>query len=696
MRRAASGFRLSLLASSALSLLAVSLCSHEAGAQAARDSVRRDSVAQRVQAVSVTESRAVGVTAGASAVVMRIGELRSSPAPLLDQALRETPFVLVRQNSRGEMELSVRGSDSRQAAVILDGVPITLGWDHRTDPSLIPLTGSQNMVVVRGLGSVLNGPNTLGGTVEISHDGRGAEAAAGRVWGGVGVDQTSAFVASIGGAQRLADLLGGSLSAQAGVATRSRDGVRVPDGATDTSARDGLRTNSDLNHIDGFAALRWNGAQGRAVGLTVSAFNAERGVPPEEHIESPRLWRYPYHTRALAALSASTGVFSTPFGVGTLDIGVGYNSGRYKIETFGTRRYDAVTGEELGDERTLTGRALAMHSLPRGATLKASITAADVRYVETLSPAAGVDYRQTLFSSAAEIEAPVGGKTKLAAGLVFDNTSTPETGGRTPGQEPFSDVGWRAGITHNVNADWRVHASASQRSRFPALRELYSGAQDRFMPNPDLDPETLLGFEAGVTSSASFGSTAKATFGLTGFHHNLDDAVVRITLPAPDRRFRRINRDRIASSGVELLAGLTLGAVPERVVTLNGDLMVQNIDIFDVTTAGTPSRHPENNPERRGTIELGVPVPLGARLVAAARYTGTQYCLNPDTGSELTLVSRTRADVALERSFPSFGRGVFRALRALVAVDNVGNATVYDQCGLPQPGRTVRLMLTLR
>jgi iron complex outermembrane receptor protein len=39
---------------------------------------------------------------------------------------------------------------------------------------------------------------------------------------------------------------------------------------------------------------------------------------------------------------------------------------------------------------------------------------------------------------------------------------------------------------------------------------------------------------------------------------------------------------------------------------------------------------------------------------------------------------------------------VFRALRALVSVDNVGNATVYDQCGLPQPGRTVRLMLTLR
>ena len=37
----------------------------------------------------------------------------------------------------------------------------------------------------------------------------------------------------------------------------------------------------------------------------------------------------------------------------------------------------------------------------------------------------------------------------------------------------------------------------------------------------------------------------------------------------------------------------------------------------------------------------------------------------------------------------------FQRLTALVALDNVGNRTVYDQCGLPQPGRTLRFGLTL-
>lgn len=96
----------------------------------------------------------------------------------------------------------MRGSDSRQAAVLLDGVPITLGWDHRTDPSLIPLTGSERMVIVRGLGSLLNGPNTLGGSIEITHDAFGQPAGGRRSRAGAGVGQFGSSVATLGWAAR--------------------------------------------------------------------------------------------------------------------------------------------------------------------------------------------------------------------------------------------------------------------------------------------------------------------------------------------------------------------------------------------------------------------------------------------------------------------------------------------------------------
>src|SRR5688572_28641078 len=228
--RVTSRFRLSLFGAG-LAILGVPL---GADAQATRDSTRGDTAA-RLRQVRVTETRSAAVVGGASAIVIQPDQLRSSPAPLLDQALRETPFVLVRQNSRGEMELSVRGSDSRQAAVLVDGVPLTLGWDHRVDPSLVPITGTRSLVVVRGLGSLLNGPNTLGGTIEVGHDASvGTDA-----WIGGGLDETGAVVTTLGGGRQVANAMGGSLVVRGGLAYRKRDGVTLPSGATDPTADDG-------------------------------------------------------------------------------------------------------------------------------------------------------------------------------------------------------------------------------------------------------------------------------------------------------------------------------------------------------------------------------------------------------------------------------------------------------------------------
>ena len=341
------------------------------------DSVRADS-GQRLRTVTVSAARAAATVGGVSAVVVRQTELRTTPAPALDQALREAPFVLVRQNSRGEKELSVRGSDSRQAAVLIDGVPITLGWDHRTDPSLIPLTGEERLVIVRGLASLLNGPNTLGGTIEVTSDAAAFRTAGARATLGAGVDEYGSLTGVLSGG-RAFDAGGGSLSLRGGLAHRQRDGLALPDDVADVTAHDGLRTNSDLKETDGFAAIRWANAMGRSLGFSISAFDAEKGVPPEEHIGGPRLWRYPYHRRSLAALSASTGTMITPLGYGSLSVGVGRNAGRLKIESFSDRTYSTVAGVELGDEEALTMRVLLTHSLG-SATLRAGGTGADITY----------------------------------------------------------------------------------------------------------------------------------------------------------------------------------------------------------------------------------------------------------------------------------------------------------------------------
>lgn len=650
-----------------------------------------DSSARTLRPVQVTETRTATTVGGASALILTTDKLRDAPAPMLENVLRELPFVNVRQNSRGEMELSIRGSDSRQAAVMLDGVPLTLGWDHRTDPSLIPVSGSEELVVVRGLGSLLGGPNALGGTISVSQGKTGPVAGTRQMWGGFGIDENAALLSSLGASRSVA-ARGGVLTTRGGLAYRSRDGVAAPNGVNGT-AQDGLRTNSDLRQTDGFASLRWTGRSGRALGATLTGFSAERGVPPEEHLQSPRLWRYPYTQRLVAAMNGSVGAFETPFGFATLDASAGYNGGRQKIESFSDRTYTTVAGTELGDERTWTMRTLFTHSLPREAKFSAAYTRADVRYDETLAPAPAARYRQVLWSAGAELDLPVG-RSRFGTGLVFDKSTSPETGGREPGQPPLDNFGWRAGFLHELTGAVQAHASASRRSRFPSLRELYSGALTRFRPNPELRPETLLALETGMTYHGAIGAARDATLQVTAFSHRLDDAVVRVTLTNPTR-FMRVNRDRIESAGAEIVTGFMFGPDADRVVSLDADATVQRIRLVDPAAGGT-ERHAENNPEVRATVSLGAPLVRGARVLANARYSGKQYCLHAETGAEVTIASQGATDLGVERHFTWARRGPFSAMRALLSLDNVANAAVYDQCGLPQPGRTLRVMVSFR
>jgi len=675
----------------------VLLCAGVAPAQqrdsiARADSARRDSVARaavarrastrRLATVVVRAGAAPVVVGGASAVVAQPDSLRLlPPSPRLDQVLRKLPFVLVRQNSRGEAEISVRGSDSRQAAVLLDGVPLTLGWDHRSDPSLVPLTGAQSVVLVRGLSSLLYGPNTLGGVVEVGLA-RSALPAdpAQRVRFGTAVDQLGSVVVSLSGGAPL--MQSGGLTVRGGGSYRDQPGFARSQGVADPGPNSDLRTNSDLRLADAFAVLRYQNDRGRYLGATASGYQGERGVPPELHLREPRLWRYPTVSRFLGIVAGGTGPVTTPLGSADIEASVGWNEGNVEIESFESRAYDRAVGRERGDERTLTARLEGDHTLGTRGQLSAASTVAEVTYDERLDDAAALRYRQRLWSIGSEAEWQLPRLTRVSGGLVLDGATTPESGDK-PSLGRLSSWGGRLGFTTLAWPAVRLHGALSRRARFPALRELYSGALGRFEPNPDLAPERLFGVEGGFTTMRG-GAELQGVL----FHHRLSDAIVRV--PAGDRRLRRENRDQIRSTGLELLGEWRRGEL-----LLQGTATLQRIRLLDPTAAGT-TRRPEHNPEVRGSADVTLPLSYGIRGLAGVQLTGRQYCVNPELEQTVALAPQARGDVGLDHSWTLRGGGLLQTLRTTLALDNVADAAVYDQCGMPQPGRTVRLSLELR
>jgi hypothetical protein len=86
------------------------------------------------------------------------------------------------------------------------------------------------------------------------------------------------------------------------------------------------------------------------------------------------------------------------------------------------------------------------------------------------------------------------------------------------------------------------------------------------------------------------------------------------------------------------------------------------------------------------------PLRIDTRLLID--HIGRRYCVNPELGADEELGASTGLAFQVWRDW-SLRAGPLRRFRALAAVDNLANASIYDQCGLPRPGRVFRLQLEI-
>lgn len=653
----------------------------------AQERAPQDTAIVEIEGLSVM-GRRPGTTRGGSSVVR--SDIDSLPVPAaatLRDVLEELPSVHVRTNSRGEAEISVRGSESRQVAVLYDGLPLTLSWDGRSDVSVIPVGAMQQVSLVPGLASMLSGPNVLGGVIEFQSTlaGRPSHPA---LQAGVGVDEVGGFGASASiTAPR--SVPGGVLTLRAGLGHRDTPGAPLASGVVQPLAGEDLRINTDATSTDGFAALRFDHAGGAWASLASSAFREERGIAAELGVDEPRYWRYPAITRSLTVLSAGSGARRAPWGGATrVQASFGLDAGRTEIDAFDAIDYAAVASEEDGEQRTLSLRATASQTLGRNADLRLGVTSSELTYDETLTPGGTSRYRHRLWSVAGEtvVRRPIAGggpldEIDLALGLAYDRSTNPLSGGR-PGVPALDEPGARAGLSALFgDGAVTVHASVNRRARFPSLRELYSGALDRFTPNPDLRPEQLLATEAGVTLRDGRGQLQ-----VVAFAQRLDDAVVRIR---ESGRFKRVNQEGLRSRGVELIGSRRFGEF-----SLGANFTAQSSELLDT---GAALAQPENLPELSGSLRAELRLPRAFRLGASVRHTGEQFALDPDTGRLATLDAGTTADLDFGREWRiGPGSGWASTLRTTVAADNLADAAVYDAYGLPGAGRMFRFEVRLQ
>ncbi len=575
------------------------------------------------------------------------------------------PSVRVSTNSRGDSHFMVRGAPERHSQAFLDGIPLNLPWDERVDLETIPITGVGRLEGRRGLPTLLDGPGVIAGSVRIlppQLDGLLQKTQISAAAGENGLGRLG-----LTHQQQVGDweLLGaGSLN--------RRDGFPLP-------GTDDLRENSDLEQYSILLRASRPIAESGRLNFLATGWSGEKGVPPEMHLgEDARFWRYPVRKRAL--LGASLAMAHQNWDFNSM---MAADFFAQEIDPRGPDQWGAPLseGDDYEKDFDRTGHAQAGVTRWLGTSSRISFQG-NARYTqhrEILYFGGPTNsYAQWLTGLVVEAEHRWAEVWSMRAGVGWDHAATPESGDKNKA-DGFNAPAFNLRLSKELTRRSEVYLSASQRSRFPSLRELYSGALGRFVPNPDLLPERQDMVEAGLSAQGS-------TWDLNGaaFLQYLHDGIEKEKIDGPGRQFRRVNRTKIRVPGLEISGGWK----PRSNLKINGQ---HTILAARVETEGQYNQPAEDRPDYLSHWSLNWSEYSGPGAMIEAAVTGPRW--SADVSDDLDGITRLPAAVRWNARLSwrwQWGDTAMEPgteMEAHLRVDNAFDQWSNYQVGLPEPGR---------
>ena len=276
---------------------------------------------------------------------IKLKSIKNSDASAINDFAKFIPSVKVQNNSRGESQIYLRSSNTRQISLFFDGVPLNIPWDNRIDLSLVPADAIGYISVTKGVPSIVYGANTIAGVVNINtkeiQSGK-SEANIKSQFGDNSFKRFSGFWQD--GFDKFSYLL--SLS------YKKTNGFKLPASFSNTVENPSdYRTNSFSENLNTFAKINYSPSPFSKFGLSISYNDSEKGVPAELDVENPRYWQYPLWRKLNVIFNgehnASSSIFAYSFSVSKLES---------EIQQFTDNRYTDIDDIEKGDDITFFGR----------------------------------------------------------------------------------------------------------------------------------------------------------------------------------------------------------------------------------------------------------------------------------------------------------------------------------------------------
>ena len=588
-------------------------------------------------------------------------ELGKADARSVIDLAKKIPSIKAQTNSRGESLFFFRGAGERQMTMFLDGLPLNIPWDNRIDLSLIPSGIIDEVTILKGVPPAIFGANAISGVINLSTIDPEISSYSGKISVQLGETGNRKFAGTfMDSNDKISYVIAGELI--------NFDSFKLPSSFSNNANPGENRLNSYLKTKNVFGKVNYKFNDLFKSGLVASYINSEKGVPPEIGISNPRYWQYPEWKNFTVG---NSGQIDFDGKKSFLYYSLSFNQFSMQINQYKNNLFNSIDDIEKNDDNTFRYRLIYTNILSESSLLKVGLNGHLFQHREKFLSGNYVEqtYTENIISGGIEYEL-IDDDYVLSLGGGIDYIETPKTGDKPP-KESVTDYAVNAAFVYSLDENLSLRINGGRKTRFPTLRETFSGALGRFVPNPSLKAESANSGELSV-SYKSVSLSADASL----FLSYLKDGIVRISLP--QKQFQRINKDEIRTYGLELVSKYFYGNFSTifNITFLSARAKNKNGEFADTL---------EYRPEVNGSLGIDYSITKYLNAVLEFEYIGKEYGLKEGTTGYQKLPDYLLTNLRL-----SYNVGVGASnLEIFVRFNNLFDQLYYTQFGLPEAGRQI-------
>lgn len=610
--------------------------------------------------------------------VQRVTEetMRKFDTNTVSAAVNMLPGVtLSKFGARNEMMVNVRGLDTKHVPIYLDGIPIYVPYDGYPDLSRFNTFDLANITVSKGFSSVLYGPNTMGGAINLISK-RPTKQFEGCAGFGVGSDTWHGYT-NLGTNQGLWYL-------QSSFSHMNIDSFPLSGDFEDVSTENGgNRENSYAQDTKGNLKFGLTPNSKDEYALSYTNQHGKKGTPPYAGTSSsvtPRYWKWPYWDKESVYFNSETWMTSDHYVKTRLYYDKFENSlFSYDDDTYSTMK-KKYAFESAYDDHTVGGSVeLGTYALSNQELKMAMHYKKD--YHKELAPnTPDVKMEEDIYSIGLEDTVHFTEEFYAIAGVGYDYVETKRADNLVGGvieDFPTGDadaVNPQLGLFYKVCPEGLAHASVAMKSRMPSIKDKFSYRLGTALPNPDLDPERSVNYELGYQHTF----VERVTIESNLFYNDIRDYILSKTIPDPSNPSKTLTQNQnigeVGMYGVEL--GVTAKIWNPLTVGVNYTYLEYENDTNDDELLNTPSHKVFTYVEYRPWESLSLLADLehnsdrfsstdGNRVAEGYTLVGVKasYEFMEKKFIEAGLNNLFDTDYELEEGYPEAGRTWFANLR---------------------------------